>query len=91
MKQQACLRAGGEYGQSATKAEEILEHVRFRMGPAWLQDRGGGGGGGGWDKIVRNVGINLLFLAGYFILDGGGGGFFGGGCGGGGGILLSTS
>ena len=50
-----------------------------------LQDRGGGGGGGGWDKIVRNVGINLLFLAGYFILDGGGGGFFGGGGGGGGG------
>jgi len=56
-----------------------------------MQDRGGGGGGGGWDKIVRNVGINLLFLAGYFILDGGGGGFFGGGGGGGGGKFSTPS
>lgn len=50
-----------------------------------LVQEGGGGGGGGWDKIVRNVGINALFLCGYFLIDGGGG-FFGGGGGGGGGM-----
>lgn len=50
-------------------------------GRSSLQE-GGGGGGGGWDKIIRNVGINALFLCGYFLIDGGGG-FFGGGGGGG--------
>ena len=52
----------------------------------------GGGGGDGWDKnrIIRNVGLNLLFLLGYCILEGGGGGFFGGGGGGGGGQRPSS-
>ena len=47
----------------------------------------GGGGGDGWDKnrIIRNVGLNLLFILGYCFLQGGGGGFFDGGGGGGGG------
>ena len=69
------------------EAETNMNLTPWTQSISLLQE-GGGGGGGGWDKIVRNVGINALFLCGYFLIDGGGG-FFGGG--GGGEILFGQS
>ena len=56
-------------------------------------DRMGSGGGGGWNagNIIRNIGLNAMFLGIYFLLDSGGnggGGWFGGGDGGGGGGVV---